>query len=78
MIAQVCGLEVGDFIHTLGDAHIYKNHIPQIKMQLEREPKNLPTLWLNPEKNDIFSFTMDDIRIDNYDAHPHIKGEVAV
>lgn len=78
MVAHVCGLEVGDFVHTLGDAHIYKNHIPQVELQLTRDPKPLPKLWLNPEVTDIFSFTLDDIRVDNYDAHPHIKGEVSV
>lgn len=78
MIAQVCDLEVGDFVHTLGDAHIYKNHIPQIELQLSREPKKLPIIKLNPDIKDIFAFTLDDIELLNYDAHPHIKGDVAI
>ncbi|MCJ9427481.1 thymidylate synthase [Kordiimonas marina] len=78
MMAQVCGLEVGDFVHTLGDAHLYSNHIEQADLQLTREPLKLPTLWLNPAVDDLFAFTYDDIRIDNYQAHAHIKGAVAV
>lgn len=78
MIAQVCGLEAGDFVHTIGDAHIYMNHIEQVTEQMMREPKKLPTMWINPEVKDIFSFTYDDFRLDNYEAHPHIKGEVAI
>ncbi len=78
MFAQVCDLQVGDFVHTLGDAHIYKNHIPQMELQISREPKPLPTLRLNPAIKDIFAFTLDDIELLNYDAHPHIKGDVSV
>jgi len=78
MIAQVCGLQVGEFVHTLGDAHIYLNHVDQVKEQLAREPLPLPTLWLNPEKKHIDHFTMDDIRLDGYESHGTIKAEMAV
>jgi len=78
MVAQVCGLAYGDFIHTLGDAHLYNNHIEQAKLQLSREPNKLPTMKINTEVKDIFKFTIDDFTLVNYDAHPHIKGEVAV
>jgi thymidylate synthase len=78
MIAQVCNLKVGEFVHTLGDAHIYLNHINQVKEQLKREPLPLPTLWLNPEKRHIDHFTMDDIRLENYQSHETIKAEMAV
>lgn len=78
MVAQVTGLKPGEFIHTFGDAHIYLNHIEQVKLQLTREPLPLPTLWLNPEITGIFDFTFEDIRLDQYQAHPHIKGEIAV
>jgi thymidylate synthase len=78
MIAQVCGLQYGEFIHTLGDAHIYNNHIEQVKLQLTREPRKLPIMKLNPEKKDIFSFDYDDFQLESYNPHPHIKGEVAV
>lgn len=78
MIAQVCGLEAGEFIHTLGDAHLYSNHIEQAKLQLSRTPYELPKLVLNPEVKDIFDFTYEDIKIENYVSHPHIKAEVAV
>lgn len=78
MVAQVCNLQVGEFIHTFGDAHIYLNHRDQIKQQLEREPYPLPTLQINPDKNDIFDFHFDDFSIINYKSHPHIKGQVAV
>ena len=78
MIAQECGLKPGDFIHTLGDAHIYLNHIDQCKLQLSREPRWLPTLTLNPEKKSIFDFVYEDISISGYDPHPHIKGEISV
>ncbi len=78
MIAQVCGLGVGDFVHTLGDAHIYSNHFDQVNEQLLRTPRALPSLHLNPEVNDLFAFTIDDIRIDNYDPLPAIKAPVAV
>ena len=78
MMAQVCGLEVGDFVHTFGDAHLYSNHIEQTDLQLSREPLPLPKLWLNPDITDLFDFTFDDIRIDGYEAHAHIKAAVAV
>lgn len=78
MMAHVTGLEPGDFVHTLGDAHLYLNHIEQVKLQLSREPKPLPKLVLNPEVTSIFDFTFEDIEIVGYEAHPHIKGEVAV
>lgn len=78
MVAQVTGLEVGEFIHTLGDAHIYTNHIDQIELQLTREPYELPTLKLNPNITRLEDFTAEDIVFENYKAHPHIKGEVAV
>lgn len=78
MIAQVCGLQYGDFIHTLGDAHIYNNHIEQCRLQLTREPRPLPTMHLNPNKKDIFGFDFDDFRLENYTPHPHIKGAVSV
>jgi thymidylate synthase len=78
MIAQVCGLGVGEFVHVLGDAHIYSNHIEQVKEQLQREPLPAPTLWLNPDIKDIDQFTMADIRLDNYQSHSAIKAEMAV
>ena len=78
MMAQACDLEVGDFVHTFGDAHLYSNHVEQADLQLTREPKPLPKLWLNPDVKDLFAFTYDDIRIDGYEAHPHIKAVVAV
>nr|WP_087105789.1 thymidylate synthase [Halomonas citrativorans] len=78
MVAQVTGLEPGEFIHTLGDAHLYSNHFEQAKEQLTREPKVPPRLVLNPEVNDLFAFTFDDIHIEAYDTHPHIKAKVAV
>ena len=78
MVAQVCGLEVGDFIHTFGDAHIYNNHLEQVKLQLSRDPKPLPTMKINPEVKDIFDFKFEDFELVNYEAHPHIKGVVAV
>ncbi len=78
MIAHVTGLQPGEFIHTLGDAHLYLNHIDQVKLQLTREPLPLPTLELNPEVRSIFDFTFQDIKILNYQAHPNIKGEIAV
>ena len=78
MIAQVCGLDVGDFVHTLGDAHIYSNHFDQVNEQLSRTPRALPSLHLNPEVKDLFAFTFDDIRIDHYDPLPAIKAPVAV
>ncbi|MFW9610472.1 MAG: thymidylate synthase [Aquaspirillum sp.] len=78
MMAQVCGLQVGDFVHTLGDAHLYHNHIEQAKLQLSREPRPLPHLRLNPEVKDLFGFCYDDFTIEGYDPHPHIKAEVAI
>ncbi|WP_199120480.1 thymidylate synthase [Pedobacter sp. ASV28] len=78
MVAQVCGLEPGDFIHTLGDAHLYNNHIEQARLQLSRDPKPLPTMKINPAVKDIFSFKFEDFELINYEAHPHIKGVVAV
>jgi len=78
MIAQVCGLKVGEFVHVLGDAHIYLNHVDQVKEQLTREPLPAPTLWLNPDIKDITKFTMDDIRLDNYQSHAAIAAPMAV
>lgn len=78
MIAQVCDLELGDFVHTLGDAHIYKNHIEQTILQLSRTPRKLPQMKINPAVSDVFSFQFEDFELLNYDPHPHIKGEVAV
>jgi thymidylate synthase len=78
MIAQVCGLEVGEFVHVLGDAHIYLNHVEQVKEQLAREPLPAPTLWLNPEVKDITKFTMEDIKLVGYESHGTIKAEMAV
>lgn len=78
MVAQVCDLKVGEFIHTLGDAHIYNNHIDQAKLQLTRAPKALPQMKINPNVKDIFAFRYEDFTLENYEAHPHIKGEVAV
>ena len=78
MVAQVCGLGVGDFVHTLGDAHLYANHFEQAREQLGRTPRALPTLALNPEVSDIFGFRYEDIEIRGYDPHPAIKAPVAV
>ena len=78
MVAQVTGLEAKDFVHTLGDAHIYSNHLEQVNLQLTREPRSLPTMKINPEVKDIFSFKFEDFELINYDPHPHIKGKVAV
>ena len=78
MIAQACGLKCGEFIHTLGDAHIYSNHLEQVNLQLSRTPRSLPTMKLNPAKTNIFDFDYSDFTLENYDPHPHIKGEVAV
>ena len=78
LIAQVCNLAVGEFVHVLGDAHIYLNHVEQVKEQLTREPLPAPQLWINPEIKDITKFTMADIRLDNYQSHKAIKAEMAV
>lgn len=78
MMAQVTGLKAGEFIHTLGDAHIYLNHLEQVKLQLTREPRPLPTMKINPEVKDIFSFKYEDFELVNYNPLPHIKGVVAV
>ncbi len=78
MMAQVTGLQPGEFIHTLGDAHIYLNHIEQVKLQLTRKPYPLPTMRLNPGKKCIFDFEYEDFTLENYQAHPHIKGEISV
>lgn len=78
MMAQVAGLEPGDFIHTLGDAHIYLNHLPQVEEQLLREPRKLPRMVINPEVKSIFDFKYEDFHLEDYDPHPAIKGEVSV
>jgi thymidylate synthase len=78
MIAQVCDMEPGEFIHTFGDAHLYSNHLEQAKLQLTREPYPLPTMRLNPDVKDIFGFSYGDFSLENYQAHPHIKAPVAV
>ncbi|MHA4896391.1 thymidylate synthase [Pedobacter sp. PWIIR3] len=78
MVAQVCGLQYGDFVHTLGDAHLYNNHIEQAKLQLSREPKKLPVMHINPDVKDIFDFKFEDFTLSDYEPHPHIKGVVAV
>ena len=78
MVAQVCGLEAGDFVHTLGDAHLYSNHLEQVDLQLSRDPMALPQMHINPAVKDIFGFKFDDFELRNYEAHAHIKGAVAV
>ncbi|WP_462249959.1 thymidylate synthase [Ekhidna sp.] len=78
MVAQVCDLQPGDFVHTFGDAHLYNNHLEQTELQLSREPRVLPTMNINPDVKDIFSFKYEDFELINYDPHPHIKGAVAV
>lgn len=78
MVAQVTGLKAGEFVHTLGDAHIYTNHLDQVKEQLSREPRPLPTMRINPDITDIFGFSFEDFSLENYNPHPHIKGAVAV
>ena len=78
MVAQVCNLKPGTFVHTFGDAHIYSNHMEQVNLQLSRDPRPLPQLILNPDVKSIFDFTYEDLKIVNYDPHPHIKGSVAV
>ncbi|WP_226535643.1 thymidylate synthase [Fictibacillus halophilus] len=78
MVAQVTGLKPGEFVHTVGDAHIYLNHVEQVELQLTREPKPLPKMKINPAVTNIFDFTFDDFELLDYEAHPHIKGEVSV
>ncbi|HES77325.1 MAG TPA: thymidylate synthase [bacterium] len=78
MLAQVCALKPGEFVHTLGDAHLYNNHLEQVELQLGREPFALPTMRLNPAIDDIFAFTYEDFTLENYQSHPHIKAAVAV
>jgi thymidylate synthase len=78
MVAQVCNLELGDFVHTMGDAHLYLNHIEQTQEQLKRVPFDLPTMKINPEVKNIFDFKFEDFQLQNYQAHPHIKAPVAV
>lgn len=78
MVAQVTGLRAGDFVHTLGDAHIYNNHFEQARLQLTREPRRLPRMTINPEVKDIFDFKYEDFSLEDYDPHPHIKATVAV
>jgi len=78
MMAQVCGLKYGDFVHTFGDAHLYSNHMEQTALQLSREPRPLPTMKINPKVNDIFGFRFEDFTLEGYDPHPAIKAPVAV
>ena len=78
MLAQVCGYEPGDFVHTLGDAHLYLNHVEQADLQLSRAPRPLPTMRINPDVRDLFAFRFEDFELDGYDPHPHIKAPVAV
>lgn len=78
MIAQVCGYQYGDFVHTFGDVHIYTNHLEQVQLQLSREPRTLPVMKINPQVKDIFDFTFDDFTLEGYDPHPAIKGQVSV
>ncbi|MEE9461411.1 MAG: thymidylate synthase [Bacteroidales bacterium] len=78
MVAQVTGLKAGEFVHTLGDAHIYRNHLDQVKLQLTRDPRPLPTMAMNPAVTDILDFQFEDFELQNYDPHPHIRGEISV
>ena len=78
MMAQVCDLEPGEFVHTFGDVHLYTNHVEQAREQLTRAPRKLPTMWMNPEIKDLFAFTYDDFKLENYDPMPHIKAAVSV
>lgn len=78
MMAQVCNLQPGEFVHTFGDVHLYNNHLKQAELQLTREPRPLPRMEINPEVKDIFSFRYEDFKLSNYNPHPHIKAEVAV
>lgn len=78
MIAQVCGLGLGEFVHTFGDAHLYLNHLEQARLQLSREPRELPTMWINPNVTDIFDFKYEDFKLENYHPHPTIKAPISV
>ena len=78
MMAQVCGLKSGEFIHTTGDTHLYLNHLEQARLQLTREPRPLPTMKINPDVKSIFDFKYEDFQLENYDPWPHIKAEVSV
>jgi thymidylate synthase len=78
MVAQVCGLKYGDFVHTFGDLHLYSNHIEQAMLQLSREPRHLPVMKINPDVNDIFGFKFEDFQLEGYDPHPAIKAPVAI
>ena len=78
MVAQVCGLQAGEFVHTLGDVHLYQNHLEQARLQLTREPRALPKMHINPDVRNIFAFKFDDFTLSDYDPHPHIKAEVSV
>jgi thymidylate synthase len=78
MVAHVCGYEARDFVHTFGDLHLYANHLEQVEIQLAREPRPLPKLWLDPAVGKIDDFVFESIRLDDYDPHPHIKAPVAV
>jgi thymidylate synthase len=78
MMAQVCGLKPGDFVHTLGDAHLYSNHLEQARLQLTRDFRPLPQMNINPNVNDLFDFKYEDFELVNYDPHPHIKAAVAI
>jgi thymidylate synthase len=78
MVAQVCGLRAHEFVHTLGDAHLYTNHLPQVGLQIQREPRRLPALVLNPDVKDIFGFRFEDVSFQGYDPHPRIRAEIAV
>jgi thymidylate synthase len=78
MVAQVTGLEAGEFVHTLGDTHLYTNHLEQARLQLTREPRQLPRMVINPDVKDIFDFKYEDFTLEGYDPHPHIKADVSV
>jgi len=78
MVAQVCGLQPGDFIHTSGDAHLYRNHFEQARIQLSRDPRPLPHMLINPDARDITAFRFEDFKLEGYDPHPHIKADVSV
>ena len=78
MIAQVCSLKPGDFVHTFGDLHIYLNHLDQVETQLSRDPRELPTMWINPEVSEIDNFTFEDFKLNNYNPHPAISAPISV